>query len=177
MSMLKRIQHIFTGLFMLICCIILIIFPKDGPIIAASFLGFILICYGLGYLWYYIRMARHMVGGKAMLFRGIIALDLGAFTYSLVDIPKIYMMFYLLTVYGMQGLIRLLRGLEARSLESPSWRRNVVSGIGSIAIAVYCIFFVRSSRVLVNVCCIGLIYSACLRISLAFRRTPMVYVQ
>ena len=113
---------------------------------------------GLQAIVYYFSMARHMVGGKNVLFRGMIFLDLGVlFT----------------------GAVSALRANESRKIGS-SWRLKMAYGITNIALAlivVICgIAFGRLS-IAVWVYSVGLIYSSVLNIISSFRKTEIVYIQ
>jgi uncharacterized membrane protein HdeD (DUF308 family) len=177
MSTGQRLVNVLTGLLMLALSVALIADPGIGIPVIAAILSASLSIYGLRYFFFYFTMARHMVGGKLMLFVGIIALDLGAFTATLVDTPRVYIILYLLVMHAFSGGIDVLRGLEARRGGSPSWRLSVAHGAVNIAVALACVVFLRSTRVLVCVYAAGLVYSALVRIVTAFRRTAIVYVQ
>ena len=67
--------------------------------------------------------------------------------------------------------------LEARRYEAQHWRLKLINGIVNILLALSCLIFIRSMRVAVYVYCIGLCYSACMRIISAFRKNAIVYIQ
>jgi hypothetical protein len=69
-----------------------------------------------------------MVGGKSILYTALIILDLAFFSFALNDIPKFYLMLYLVGTHAFDGAIKILRGMEAKKLESPSWKFTVVTG-------------------------------------------------
>ena len=116
-----------------------------------------------------------MVGGRLILFQGIIALDLGMFAYTLQEIPPIYILLYLLIGHLFSGAVDVMRAMEARRMES-KWRLNLAYGIANILLAVDCFFCVHNPALLSYVYAAGLAYSACLRIAQAFRKTAIVYV-
>ena len=176
MGKLQRIKNVMIGILTILCGVLIMLYPDTGYLVMLSFLSLALIISGLRYLGYYFTMARFMVGGKAMLFIGMITLDVGMFTFTMFDLPRAYVLFYLLLYHAFTGLIDILRGLEARRLGS-SWRLKVIHGAVNIVIALFCIIFVRSLNVLVYIYGLGLIYSAVIRISTAFRKTAIVYIQ
>ena len=180
MTSVQRVKKVLAGLLMLLCCVALAAEPEFGFYFVALILSVSLLLYALRSLLYYFTMARHMVGGKSILFRGIIVLDLAVFTLSMVDDPKLYIILYLLGIHAFAGLMAILRALEARRFQSPSWRRNMLSGAVNLTIAVLAVIaglFLPDTRDLVYLYAGCLFYSACVQIASAFRKTAIVYIQ
>ena len=177
MSSGQRIKNILIGIAIILGALILIAFPEEGMIITASILSLSLFIYGIKTLIYYVTMARHMVGGRIMLYLAVIVLDLGMFTMMLTNIPKIYIVLYLVVVYAFAGVVSILRALEAKRYQAPMWKLSLISGIINVVIAILCIIFMRSTNMIVYLYCAGLIYSAIVRIVTAFRETAIVYIQ
>ena len=71
------------------------IMPSEVYGVIILSLGLTLMLSGIRSLVYYFTMAKHMVGGLAVLYRGVIVFDIGLFTLSLVDVPLIFIMLYL----------------------------------------------------------------------------------
>ena len=136
MTNMQRVKKVLAGLLMLVCCAALVTDPEFGFYFVALILSISLLLYALRSLIYYFTMARHMVGGKSILFRGIIVLDLAVFTLSMVDDPKLYIILYLLGIHAFSGLMGILQALEARRYQSPAWRRSMLSGAVNLVIAV-----------------------------------------
>ena len=180
MTKFQRIKRVLIGLLMLGCCAVLVKEPDLGFYVVALILSASLLVYACRCLIFYFFMARHMVGGKAQLFRGIIVLDLAVFTGSMVDDPKFFIIIYLLGIYAFSGLIQILRALEARRYQAPAWRRSLVNGIIDFAIAVMAVFagfFLPDTRDLVYLYAACLFYTACSQIASAFRKTAIIYIQ
>ena len=177
MSSGRRIKNVLIGILIILGAVILIAFPEEGIIITASILSLSLFVYGIKTLIYYITMTRHMVGGRIMLYLAVVVLDLGMFTMMLTNIPKMYIALYLVVVYAFSGAIDILRALEAKKYQAPSWRLSLTSGIISVVIAILCIVFIGSTNMIVYLYSAGLIYSAIARIVTAFRKTAIVYIQ
>ena len=114
MTSVQRVKKVLAGILMLVCCFALVTDPETGFYFVALILSVSLFLYAARSLIYYFTMARHMVGGKSILFRGIIVLDLAVFTFSMVDDPKLYIILYLLGIHAFAGLMGILRALEAR---------------------------------------------------------------
>lgn len=173
----QRIKNVLIGILTILGAVILIVFPEEGILITASILSLSLFVYGIKTLIYYITMTRHMVGGRIMLYLAVVVLDLGMFTMMLTNIPKMYIALYLVVVYAFSGAIDILRALEAKKYQAPSWRFSLISGIISVVIAILCIVFIGSTNMIVYLYSAGLIYSAIARIVTAFRKTAIVYIQ
>ena len=173
----QRIKNVLIGVLIILGAVILIAFPEEGIIITASILSLSLFVYGIKTLIYYITMTRHMVGGRIMLYLAVVVLDLGMFTMMLTNIPKMYIALYLVVVYAFSGAIDIMRALEAKKYQAPSWRLSLTSGIISVVIAILCIVFIGSTNMIVYLYSAGLIYSAIARIITAFRKTAIVYIQ
>ena len=179
MSKLQRVRNVLAALLMILCSLLLIAYPVEGYQIVALILSLSLLLAGGRALLYYFTMARHMVGGRSILYQGIIILDLGALTYSVSDVPRVYLIFYLLGFHAFTGIISLLRALELRKLAVPMWRFTMGYGIARMviaALAVICGLAFQSPRIVVDIYCFGLVYAACVRLSAAFRRTAVVYI-
>ena len=160
---------------MLLAVVILLEVPDLGYRIIGLILSLILIVDGIRSLLFYFSMARNMVGGRTLLFRGIIELDLGMFAYTLQDIPPVYILLYLLIVHLFSGVVDVMRAMEARRMES-RWRLNLAYGIANILLALSCGLCFQNPTLLTYVYAAGLAYSACLRIAQAFRKTAIVYI-
>ena len=160
---------------MLLAVAILLLRPDAGYKLIGLIISVILIAEGIRSLLFYFSMARNMVGGRMILFRGIIALDLGMFAYTLQDIPPIYILLYLLIGHLFSGAVDVMRALEAKRMES-RWRLNLAYGIANILLAFSCGFCFHNPTLLTYVYAAGLAYSACLRIAQAFRETAIVYI-
>ena len=177
MSAGQRIRSFLLGLFTLLLSLLMILFPEDGFPTVALIISISLIIFGIRRLFYYFTMARHMVGGKSALYVGMIVLDLGIFAYTLDQLPKIYVVLYLLGIHAFAGAIEVLRSLEAKRVGAVSWRMKLVSGLINIVISVLCVIFLRSTNVIVYIYAAGLAWTSCARIFTAFRKTAIIYIQ
>ena len=177
MSSGQRIKNILIGLLIILGSMILIALPEEGLAITAGILSLSLFIYGVKSLIFYLTMARHMVGGRIMLYLAVIVLDFGMFTMMMTNIPKVYIALYLLAIYAFSGVIGILRALEAKKYQASSWRLSLVSGVINLAVAILCAVFIGSTNMIVYLYSAGLIYSAVVRIVTAFRKTAIVYIQ
>ena len=136
--------------------------------------------YGIRCLILYFTMARHMVGGASILYKGIIVLDLAIFTLCMVDDPHMYIMLYLLGMHAFAGVMDILLAMEARRFGAPAWKQSLGSGIVNLAVAVsavVAVLFLHSTTDLVYIYAGCLFYSACSQFVSAFQKTAIVYIQ
>ena len=146
---------------------------------SALILSLSLVVYGIRLTWYYFRMARHMVGGKMLLCQGILVLDIGLFSSSVITQSRVYVLGYLLVIYAFSGGIDILRALEAKRYGAPAWKWKLISGCITIAAAVtigVAGFCFGSVDFVVYGYCASLFYTAVTRLVTAFRKTAIVYI-
>ena len=177
MTRIQRARAFLESLVMIAFCILLVIEPDLGSQLIIIVAGFALLLEGAQSLVYYATMARKMVGGKLQLYKGIILMDLGAFMLTQDDLPTVYIMVYLMIANLVAGVIDVMHAMESKRLEAGSWRLNMAIGVTNILIAIVCVFFIKSTQMLVYAYSFGLFYSACLRFASAFRRSAIVYIQ
>ena len=177
MNKFQRVRSIIWGILMITFSIGMIVFPNDGYVFMTMFISIFLLMLGVKKIGYYFSMARHMVGGKKILFEGVILLDFGIFTCALSDLPKIYVVLYLLGCNGFAGIANVLKGIEAKKLGAPSWKLSTSQGAVSLMLAVFSLIFVKKTNVFVYMYCLGVIYSGIVRIITAFRKTAIIYIQ
>lgn len=180
MTALQRIKNFITALFMIACSIILLCFPENGYYFVLLILSLSLTIYGLKTLFYYFTMARKMVGGQSILYRGVVILDFGIFTLTVADNPTVFAIVYLLLIHLFTGVVSILRALEAKSFAAPLWRFKFGSGVVNIILALIAFIagaIMKSMEALVYIYCLGLLSSAFVRIISSFRKTAIVYIQ
>ena len=175
MSRARRIREVLFGLISLASAALMMIDTNLGYLLVPFILSIMLVVAGIRKIGYYATMARHMVGGKSVLYLGVLLLDMGIAAGSLSTTPQSFIMLYLLGCHLFSGVILVLRAREQRALEAP-WRLTLAHGIANILVAGACLVFRGSEQMVVYVYSLGLIYSACLRIASAFRRTSIVYI-
>ncbi len=167
MSHWQRIKSVIGSVLLLLMIPILLFMPQEQGISLVAFvLSLLLIAYGVRVTWFYFRMARHMVGGKMMLCQGILLLDIGLFSVSVITTSKVVVLGYLLAVFAFSGGIDILRALEAKRYGAPSWKVAIGVGgfcFGSLELAMYGY-------------CVSLLYLAVVRLIAAFRKTAVIYI-
>lgn len=178
MTLVQRITRVLIGLCMLAVSIVFLSAPSDD---AYTFVILVLSAgltiKGIKDIVFYFTMARHMVGGKLILFQGVIILDFAFFTISLSDVPKIYILMYLLAIHAFSGAVEILRAMEARRTVDGPWKLKFSHGIVNIALALSCLVFIKQANTALIIYSIGLGYSAVIRILGAFRRTAFIVIE
>ena len=179
MSYWQRIKNVLAGVVMLLFIPLLLLLEEEGIEVVAIILSLALLLYGVRLTWFYFSMARHMVGGKMMLSLGIIVLDLGLFTISVISQSTVFVLVYLLAVFVFAGAIDILRAFEAKRFEAPSWKFKLIEGAGEVAAAIavgVSGFLFGSVRFAIYGFCAILLYAAVMRLVNAFRKTAIVYI-
>ena len=124
-------------------------------------------------------MTIGVVGGKNVLYRGMIYLDLGILAGSLFDHPITYTVVYIALLHVFSGAVDILRANESRKIGA-HWRLKMAYGVTGVLLAVAVVIsgvVYKSPLITTYIYGAGLIYSALLRIAGAFRRTEIVYIQ
>ena len=176
MTKIQRIKAIVGGFAMILCSLFLLLFPQDGYLVIVALLALSLLAYGIRMLAYYFTMARHMVGGRALLYIGVILFDLGVFSATLADIPQAHIMVYLLILHLITGGLSVARGVEAKRQGAPLWRSSMSYGVANVVLAFACLGAIWAPDVVVYVYAAGLVYAAIVRMASAFRRTAIIYI-
>lgn len=180
MNIIQRIQNLAIAAVMTVAALFIIPTPEIGIQIAAMIISIALGVVGLRFLIYYFSMARYSVGGKIMLYIGMIVLDVGLLILSiLTDNPKL-LMYFLQGFFGFYGVIDIIRGVQAKKSGAPLWKINMITGSINITIMVLAFVSVHiySSEILMDyIFSGGLLYMAAMRIIAAFRKTAVVYIQ
>lgn len=176
MTITQRVFNFLAGLVIFMCGALLVLFPEESFGVVALILGVSLLVSGIRMTVFYFRMARHMVGGRYMLYIGVIVIDFGMFTLGMSDMPRFYLSLYLIFIYAFSGFVDIMRSLEAKQYGA-SWKLNMIHGIMNVLVAVLCLIYLNSTDMLVTLYGCGLIASACMRMAKTFRRTAIVYIQ
>lgn len=172
----RRILDVGIAILMIAGAVLIVFRGNDSLKIVTLILSVALLAYGIGRLVYYFSMARFMVGGRMMFYLGVLAIDAAIFGGTMIDNSPVFLMLCLIIAYVAAALFDLLHALEARKMESPSWKRTMVFAVGNLIIAAVCAAFLRSGDVAAFIFAGGLVYSAIQRIIGAFRKTAVLYI-
>ena len=187
MTKLQRARRLITGVLMLAFVGVLAwlaFMDKDNPTLAYQIvlivLSAMMLLFGVRMIFYYIFMARHMVGGLIILLYGILFIDFGLFAIALADIPRIYILLYLFASHLFYSVVDILRAFEQRKHGAKQWKFKLALGAANVAIAFFALIgglLLRSWWVPVVVYCVGITYTAIERIIDAFRKTDIVFIE
>lgn len=180
MSRVRRMWNIISGIVIILVAAGLFFDPVAGLPVVTGLISLMLTLRGIQTMAYYFSMARFMVGGKTTLYRGMFYLDLGILTSTVNDYDGMYIILYIAALHIFYGVVNALKGREAKALGSPQWKTELMQGTVNIIMAVAVIvggLVFHSVRTVVFIYAAGLVYSACIRIGSAFRKTAIVYIQ
>ena len=176
MNKITRIWNVLTGFFTILLSVFLFAFPDMGYAFAAWIFGCVLAVGGLKQLLYYVSMGIHMVGGRIILYRALITLDLGVFALTIHGTGQRYIMFYFILYFVFNGIISIFRAVEARRFEAGAWKLNLLQGIFEVALAFICLLNNNSEPVMLDMLCLGLVVTALTRIAAAFQKSAIIYI-
>jgi uncharacterized membrane protein HdeD (DUF308 family) len=176
MSKMRRLGNIALSVLMVGACVYLLAKPDEAPLLVAFGLGLWLLISGIERLVYYFTMARHMVGGLLLLFIALITIDIGGFALLLSSQPKLSIVLYLVGYNTFTALINIVRVVESKMIDS-HWRMSLFHSLVNLALAIACIVFINSDKIVIAIFCIGLFYQACVRFIRAVRPTEIIYIQ
>ena len=177
MTRFQRVMEGITGIILALAGSFLILHPRNGYGFVCLVFCISLILAGIRFLIYYISMARHMVGGRIILYAGLITLDLGLFAFDIGTSSRPYILLYLMGLHAFSGMVDILRALEAKRYNAPHWRLKLTGGAANILASAVCLVFFRETWIVTYIYCGGLFYSAFTHFVSAFRRTVPMYVQ
>ena len=180
MNWIQRIGKIMTGVLFVIAGIIFILLPDLNYMLLLLGLSLYLLFHGARMMIYYFTMARLMVGGKSILYKSIILLDLAIFTASMTSFSHLYLIIYLVGIFSVSGVVDILRSVEAKKLDAPEWKFKMAVGIFSIIIGIAAAvsgILLPSTQIPVYIYGGGLIWRGLTGIMSAFRKTDAIYIQ
>ncbi len=180
MTRAKRIIDVMSGLVMLAAGVAFFFANVDSSVIAMLVLLQLgMTIRGIRAFCYYLTMARYMVGGKSVLYRSFILLDLGTLAGALIGHNMIYAVIYLAVLHVFIGAVSIFRANESRSYGA-QWKLKMAYGVTNVLMAIAVVVgstVFKQPVITIYIYGAGLIYTAVLRIASAFRRTRIVYIQ
>jgi len=176
MSTLQKVLNFIAAILMIVCSVLLITLSEKGFYLVALILFVSLLVYGIRELIFYFTMASYMVGGRRILYLGVLIIDIALFSLSLSDVSPVYIMIYLIVIHAFSGVINILRALEQKKLGAGGYKWQLFTGIVNLLVAVACGAFIRSMLVCVYIYTAGLLYSAIVRIIRVFAKNPAMYI-
>ena len=162
---------------MIVFGILMLTLEEDGYEAVLYILEIALMLSGIQQLFYYFTMARNMVGGIYIFYKGILLLDAGLFAVALGEVPEQYGMLYLIATMAFSGITAIIHAIEAKRMQSGRWIHQMFYGCVEFLSAIVCLIFLNSGRILLIVYSIGLFHAGAHRILAAFRPSSIVYIK
>ena len=159
MTIGQKLKNVLSAISMILIGIAMLFFGEKAYMAIIGVFSLTLDIMGIRKLIFYFSMARYMVGGRNILFRGILLFDFGIFTGSLVWVPQVYILLYLAGTLAFSGVVNIIGASEVKRIES-SWKLKTFQGIVKILFAISCLLFMHSEIRVVDICAIGFIFSA-----------------
>lgn len=175
-----KVWNIIVGVISLIMGVVLFFYPEKGIVAIAIIVSLSFTINGLNSMLYYFTMARNMVSGRRMLFRGMIYLDLGILTSAMITGAGTYIAMYLAGMHAFTGVVDLLRSIEAKKAGAHDWYWTAINGGVNLVIAIAVIIggiVLDSTETVVYIYAAGVISYGIQRIVAVFRKTAIVYIQ
>ena len=177
MTKFQKIKNITRGVLSIILGAAMIKFPNKAYVFLVMLIGVGLLVYGISTLIYYFTMAMFMVEGKTMLYKGVIITDFAILTLSLADVPRGYVMFYLVALHAFTGLVEILRAFEAKRYGGRSWRLKLGHGLVDVGICLFCLMHLKNPNTVVIIYSLGLVYSGIMHLISALKSNTFVFVR
>ncbi|MCF0145508.1 MAG: DUF308 domain-containing protein [Eubacterium sp.] len=172
----KRIISLLTGIVMILGAVMMFIEPELTYLVIILVVDIILLYKGIQSVVYYFRMAKYMVDGLSIFFKGILMLDLGIFVFFLGAMPPVFVMLYLVVMLAVSGALFMAKGLESKGVGAKNWKRPFIDGVIRIILAVLCLFFLNSLEMMQIMISVTLVFSSLDRFVTAFKENAIVYV-
>lgn len=176
MSKLGRVGNVLFGLLLIAIAAVMVfaLSTQDALMAMVTLLAITLALYGLRTLWLYISLARHMVGGKALLYVGVLAIDAAA-VVMVIMANQFLAGIYLSITYFLLGAVNAMHVMDDKQYGTP-WRGHMVQAVIYLLLGIACLVLNSSADLLVTVYCIGLVYNAVMRIYNALRPQAVAYI-
>ena len=186
MSLSQKFISFMSGFFMILFGVLVLVWQRynisnsndsNAYVAILWILETALIISGIQQLVYYFTMARNMVGGIYIFYKGILLLDAGLFAVALGEVPEQYGMLYLIATMAFSGITAIIHAIEAKRMQSGRWIHQMFYGSVEFLSAIVCLIFLNSGRILLIVYSIGLFHAGTHRILSAFRKSEIVYIK
>lgn len=136
----------------------------------------VMLFYGIRQVFFFFTMAIYATGGRFILYRGILFIDLALFTISLNHVPVRFIMIYLIGMLVFAGGIKIFQALDTMKLKG-FWLPKLLQGIIIIGLALYAMTHLEKPLVVSYIYSNVLVYEAFMRIASAFTPTNIITIQ
>ena len=172
----QKFSNVLAAFLMILFGLLILFAGEEAYLFVILVFAFLLFIYSIRMLVYYFQMARYMVGGKEILYRGILFLDLSIFIITLSTIPSTYVMLYMVGMLAFSGAVDIMNAMDLRRLQG-HWILQFIRGTVCVVGAVLCIAMMNTPKMVVTIFCFMLFYNAVMRIINAVRPTEIIAIQ
>ena len=172
----QKFSNVLAAFLMILFGLLILFIGEEAYLFVILAFAFLLFIYSIRMLVYYFQMARYMVGGKEILYRGILFLDLSMFIITLSTIPSTYVMLYMVGMLAFSGAVDIMNAMDLRRLQG-HWILQFIRGTVCVVGAVLCIVMMNTPKMVVTIFCFMLFYNAVMRIINAVRPTEIIAIQ
>ena len=186
MSISQKVISFISGSFMILFGLLVLFWQYynkankiglNAYVVILEILSIALLFSGIQQLLYYFTMARNMVGGIYIFYKGILLLDAGLFAMNMDDVPEQYGMLYLIATMAFSGITAVIHALEAKRMQSGRWIHQMFYGSVEFLSAIVCLIFLNHGEIFEIVYSVGLFHAGAHRILTAFRPSSIVYIK
>ena len=75
-------------------------------------------------------------------------------------------------------VLDMLKAIEDKKLQASSWQMSFICGMGNLltAVAAFICILNNSTKLVMDIYCAGLAYSAVMNMAASFRKTAIIYI-
>ena len=172
----QKFTNILTAIFMSLFGLLILTMGEQAYLLIIVVLAIALFVYSIRMLVYYFKMARFMVGGKEILIRGILFLDLFIFIGSLSTVPTTYVLLYMVGMLAFSGVVDIMNAMDLKKMQG-QWKLQILRGAICVIGAIVCIVKMNTPSTVVAIFCFMLFYNAMMRIINAVRPSEIISIQ
>ena len=176
MTKWQKFSNIAAAILMALFALLILLIGEDAYLIVILAFAIVLVVYSIRMLIYYFKMAKYMVGGKEILIRGILFLDLSLFIFSLSTVPTTYVLLYMVGMLAFSGAVDIMNAMDSRKMQG-QWKIQIARGVICVIGAIVCIVKMNTPSMVVTIFCFMLFYNAVMRIINALRPSEIIAIQ
>jgi len=177
MTKMMRIRNIIVSLIMIFISLVLFIDGDEGFTVVSVFLCLSLFATAIKELYYYFSMARYMVGGRRVFYKGVVLLSFAFSAITFDDLPKIAVLVYLVALLFIGNLFDVLGALDLKKVGSNKWISKFCVGMLGIILSIVCLLYYKKPEIVTYMYAVGLFYTSVAKIINSCRKTSIIYIQ
>lgn len=175
MTKTQKILNILSGLFMILLGGLIITGGEKMYLVILLIVLVLLFINGVRQIIYYFTMACNMVGGRKILYNGMLSLIISLSIFAMDEMPSQVFMIYLIGMLGFSGIVDVFNAVEARRIKG-RWKLKMITGIVTILFAAACFLFLNKPSVVVFIYGGTMIYNGIMKIVSAVRPNELISI-